>query len=303
METKLPTAESQVPSDQTDYRLGAGDVLAISVLGLKDFDCSVAVSNSGKVHVPHLGVIAVLDLTPAQMEAEIARRLREQGLMKEPWVRVRVTDYRSQTVYILGEVIMPGQYLLKEDMCVMDLISLGLGLNDVTNRSVYLYRQHPAPSKGVTPPDRADMYEVTSIDLQELFAGKKPELNVRLRGGDILYCPEKKAEYFYAMGDLNRPGAIEIPQGSQVLVSRAISWAGGATKTAKVSKGILMRYDETGARQQLAVDFKAVLTGKKPDFLIKPNDIIYIPGSSAKALGYGMLGVIPGVAQGAALIR
>ena len=46
-----------------------------------------------------------------------------------------------------------------------------------------------------------------------------------------------------------------------------------------------------------------LLKGKKPDFAIEPNDIIFIPGSSVKTLAYGLLGVIPSVTQGASMIR
>ena len=64
-----------------------------------------------------------------------------------------------------------------------------------------------------------------------------------------------------------------------------------------------MRYDKDGNRQEQPVDFQAILKGKKQNFPILPNDIIFIPGSSAKTLGYGLLSILPGVAQGMALIR
>jgi polysaccharide biosynthesis/export protein len=297
-----PAPESQEKQEQKDYRLGAGDVVAISVFGMKDFDRNIPLSNSGRLHVPYLGVLSVAGMTVTQLQDEIGRRLRERGYIKDPWVQIRVVDHRAQTVYILGEVMMPGQYVLKQDMYMMDLVSLGMGLNEVTSRTVYLYRQKPPALAGEKPSESASLYDVLAIDLQEVFEGKRPELNVRLRGGDILYCPERKPGYFYVLGDLNKPGAVEMPQSEPVLVSRAISWAGGPTRTAKMSKGIVLRYDEAGTRQQLAVNFKAVLAGKQPDFPVKPNDVIFIPGSSTKTLAYGILGVIPGVAQGAALI-
>lgn len=68
-----------------------------------------------------------------------------------------------------------------------------------------------------------------------------------------------------------------------------------------MSEGILLRYDEAGVRQELAVDFSAILRGKEPDFEILPNDIIFIPGSNAKTLGYGLLGIIPGLATRAVI--
>ncbi|MCE5307555.1 MAG: polysaccharide export protein [Acidobacteriales bacterium] len=302
-EVRKAAEPPQAQSPPLDYRLGPSDVLSISVLGLKDFDRSVTVSNSGRIRVPHIGILNVLDMTTLQLETDLARRLRERNLVKDPWVQVRVTASRSQAVYVLGEVIMPGQYLLKDGMRVLDLVSLGLGVNDVTSTQVYLYRQRGRDSDQPSTTDRLGMYEVAHIDLQELFQGKKPELNVRLQGGDILYCPEKKPEFFYVIGDLVKPGPIEMISGQTVMASRAVSWAGGPTKTAKLSKGIVLRYDKTGARQEFAVDFKALLAGKKADFAILPNDVVFIPGSAGKTLAYGLLSIVPGVGTMSAVMR
>ncbi len=278
-------------------------MLSINVLGLKDFERSVTVSNSGRIRVPHIGVLNVLDMTTSQLEADLAGRLREQNLVRDPSVQVQVTTPRSRTVYVLGEVGQPGQYIMKDGMHLLDLVSLGLGLNDVTDKWVYLYRQRGGEAGKPWTPDALSMYEVAHIPLQQLIQGKNPELNLRLQGGDILYCPEKKPDYFYVVGELVKAGPIEMIPGQTVMASRAVSWAGGPTKTAKLSKGIVLRYDKTGGRQELAVDFKALLEGKKPDFAILPNDVIFIPGSSAKTLAYGILGIIPGVGAMSAVIR
>ena len=118
----------------------------------------------------------------------------------------------------------------------------------------------------------------------------------------MLYCPERRREFFYVLGDVNRPGAIEIPPRQEVLASRAISLAGGPTRTARMGKGLVVRYSGSREREDLAVDFQAILRGKKSDFPIRPNDVIYIPGSTVKTLLYGFLGVVPGVAHSAALV-
>ena len=66
-------------------------------------------------------------------------------------------------------------------------------------------------------------------------------------------------------------------------------------KTAKMSKGILVRYAEKGERQELPVDFSEILKGKREDVTIHPDDVIFVPGSNFKNIGYGMLASTPGV--------
>ena len=291
-----------------DYRLGPADVLAISVLGVKAYTqgqkswLEVVVSNSGKIHVPYAGVIEVKNMTPAQLEGEIARRLVEHDFVKDPQVLVRVLDYRGQTIYVLGEVMQPGQYYMRETTYLMDLVGLTQGFP--TEGTAYLYRQAPAPrpAEGETPDAAAAADDETAvataipIDIAGLLAGKRPDLNFQLQAGDMLYVPFNKPNFCYAVGEVNNPGPFEIPPNRPLLVSQAIAFAGGPTKTAKTSKGILVRWNDQGERQQLPVDFEAILKGKKPDFAMLPDDILFIPGSNAKTLAYGLLDIVPYIA-------
>jgi polysaccharide export outer membrane protein len=245
-------------------------------------------------------------MTPAVLEAEIARRLREQELVKDPQVTVRVADYRGQTIYVLGEVMQPGQYYMRQGMHLSDLLGLTIGFP--TEGKMYLYRraqlERAAGEDTVTDEGLAGetvVAEALEIDLNELADGTSPDMSIPLQGGDMLYVPFNKPNFFFITGEIGRPGAIEIPPSRKLLVSQAIAFAGGPSRTAKMSEGILLRYDEAGVRQELAVDFSAILRGKEPDFEILPNDIIFIPGSNAKTLGYGLLGIIPGLATRAVI--
>jgi hypothetical protein len=65
-------------------------------------------------------------------------------------------------------------------------------------------------------------------------------------------------------------------------------------KTAKMSDGVLVRYGDNGERQELAVNFDEIMKGKGEDFFMRPNDIIFVPGSKFKNLGYSLLNLVPG---------
>jgi hypothetical protein len=56
-----------------------------------------------------------------------------------------------------------------------------------------------------------------------------------------------------------------------------------------VSGGILVRYDDKGARQEIQVDFGDILKGKTEDFVVRPNDIVFVPGSKIKTLTTGLV--------------
>jgi polysaccharide biosynthesis/export protein len=279
-----------------DYRVGPGDILSIRLFGFDDFKQTARISNSGKIHVPYLGVLKVSGLTMTQISGEISRKLTEAELLKSPWVQVVIEEYRSQPVYVLGEVMLPGQFVMTEQMFLSDLLSLSGGLNEVASPVGYLYRRK-ADSSGSG--EIQDTDEAIPVDLKDLFEGNNPELNIRLQGGDVFYVPERREQVFFVVGEVMRTGSFKIPFEQKVSFTQAISWAGGPLKTAKMSKGILMRFDEQGRSEEVAVDFEAILKGKKSDFLVQPNDVIFIPGSSAKTIGYSLIGVIPGIMQSA----
>jgi hypothetical protein len=64
-----------------------------------------------------------------------------------------------------------------------------------------------------------------------------------------------------------------------------------------MSKAFLMRHDETGNRQAMAVHFADIIAGKQPDIPVRPGDIIFIPNSAAKTIGVGLLNMVPTIIQ------
>ena len=303
-----PVAPSNAPSD--DYRLGPLDIIAISVLGVPEFAqpnkswMDVTVSNSGKIHLPYVGVMKVTDMTTRELRAELAARLHERGLLNDPQVTVRVTEYRASTIYVLGEVLQPGQYYMRENMYMLDLLGLTLGFP--TEGLAYLYRRSAvtngdesgAPASPDSPRRGVDtvVSKAIPIDLQALTSGTQPELNLKLQSGDVLYVPYNRPKYYYVTGEVSTPGAYEVPPARPLMVSQAIALSGGPARTAKTSEGILVRFKDDGTREEIGVDFRAIMRGKKADFPIQANDIIFIPGSNAKTLGYGVLTAIPSAA-------
>jgi hypothetical protein len=56
-----------------------------------------------------------------------------------------------------------------------------------------------------------------------------------------------------------------------------------------------VRFDSTGAVREIPFNLSAVMSGREPDILVEPADIIYVPSSGAKRLGYGVLGILPSI--------
>jgi polysaccharide biosynthesis/export protein len=285
-----------------DYRLGPGDVLKIGVYGVPELGRSTRISNSGKLHFPGVGVMMVAGMTQGDLSEEITKRLRESGQVKNPVVEVVVQQYRAQPVYILGEVMMPGQFVISDEMRVLDLLTLAAGFNEVASKTGYLYRRKLKDPNSASPsPEATSEDEAIPLDFPAITSGSHPELNLALRGGDILYVPVSPKKRYFVIGEVFKTGVFDLDSDEHLLASAALARAGGPQPTAKLTKGFVVRYKEKGEREEIAVDFGAILHGKKQDFEIHANDIIFIPGDAVKTLGYGLLTNLPSSA-GRALV-
>lgn len=290
----------------SDYQLGPGDLIEIKVFGVDDFNQTVRISSSGSISLPFLGKIVVAGLTGAQLEETLTQLMNDNKLIRDPQVSVFVKEFRSQPVYVLGAVNNPGQYMISQQLNLIDVIAMagGLDLTRADDYALFHRRTGDSPEAGNGSSHSArsaagGTSEPIKIDLKDLLENGNLALNFPVQGGDVIHVPEREVELFYVIGEVGRPGAYQMPtKEERVLVSQALAWAGGPQTTAKMSKGILVRYDERGGRQELAVDFGAILKGEKPDFPVEPQDVIFIPGSKFKTIGYGLLGIVPGTISG-----
>ena len=265
-----------------EYRLGPGDLVEIGVFGVEDFRHTVRISASGLIKLSLLDPIMASGLTAAELEARVASALQGE-IIKDPQVSVFVKEYRSQPVFVLGSVRTPGQYQISLELKIIDAISMAGGLLPNAGREAVIRRQ--------TGDGRE---EQITVDLQQLLEKGDFSVNERIRGGDVINIPERVAETVYILGEVNRAGAFAIPPKQDIRVSQLFAWAGGPMKSAKLSRGILVRYNDKGEREEVPVDFTAIIKGKKEDFVVRADDIVFVPGSKWKDLGMTILNGIPG---------
>src|SRR5690606_22800342 len=107
----------------SDYRLGPGDLLRVSVFGSPELSGEVRVSESGNITYPLIGQVPVAGKSPSQVEALLVSAFVDGGYLRQPQVSVLVTEYRSQKVSVMGHVTKPGQYSLKSASRVLDVLA------------------------------------------------------------------------------------------------------------------------------------------------------------------------------------
>ena len=276
-----------------DYLLGAGDVLEVTVFGISDLNKrELTLDSEGVVTLPFIGAVGLAGLTSRESEVKISA-LYEASVMKNPQVGVTVKEFRSQFVNVLGAVAKPGMYQLTRRVFLLDTLAMAGGLAAAkAEPKAYVHRA----SFDEMADDATDSSpETVEIDLLELLEKGDIRLNVPIYAGDVVSVPEKVDRFFYVLGDVNRGGAFEIRRGESITLTKALASAGGLMMTAKSKKSMVIRQNPDGTTEQIPVNANKVLKGEVPDMMLTNNDVVFIPGSTTKTIGRGVLGSINSV--------
>jgi len=284
-------------SGEAEYTLGGNDVVTIFVYDEPDLSRSgMRVARDGTISFPLLGRLQVGGLPVFQVEELISRQLAKSQFLLDAQVTVMVQDYGSKRYQVLGEIRKPGSYPLKANERLLDVISEAGGVDPETAgkevmivRTIQPVRTAEISDKsakspwGETPSFGADyraaepVKVVITVELDRLLRGNDLISNLTLQDKDVIYLP--KAEFFYIMGQVKRPGSYKFTQKDLTLVG-AIGTAGGFTNIAGRRKTRIIRV-ENGVEKIITVNVDAITSaGRKiQDIRIKPDDIIIVPES------------------------
>lgn len=126
-------------ADPETYKIGAADVLDISVFKVPELTKSVQVAGIGTVNLPLVGEVPVVGRTPQEVERDLTAKLGAKYL-QNPQVTVFVKEYNSQTVTVDGAVKKPGVYPLRGKTTLVQAIATAEGLTEIADSEVVVFR-------------------------------------------------------------------------------------------------------------------------------------------------------------------
>jgi polysaccharide export outer membrane protein len=116
-----------------EYKIGAGDVLAVLFWRDKELSSEVIVRPDGLITLPVLNEVQAAGLTTEQLRERVAEKAAK-FVAQPAIVSVVVRQIFSRSVYITGRVLKPGSYPLTGPLTVVQLISLAGGLGEYANK-------------------------------------------------------------------------------------------------------------------------------------------------------------------------
>ena len=118
------------------FRLGPGDVLSVTVWKQPALSLQLPVAPDGTLRYPLAGQIDVQGHTLAEVEAALAARLGEQ--LREVTVTVSLVQVHSLRVYVIGEVLRPGEFVLRAPVSVVQALAMASGFTPFAKRDKVL---------------------------------------------------------------------------------------------------------------------------------------------------------------------
>jgi len=269
-----PVDLSALVSDRVQaYRLGSQDVLLVTVwdhpeislpMGPNRTDTSYGnlVDEEGNIFFPYVGKLKVAGMTISQVRDTLTTQLAKS--LRNPQVDVKVLVYRSQKVYVGGEVRNPAIYPVTD---------VPFTLAEAINRAGGLL---PAADDSRMVLTRGG--KSWTLNFQALMAMGTAAGQILLQDGDSLQIPNASEEPVYLMGELMRPGNVPLVHG-RLTLAKALSEVGGIqVASADATSVYVIR--SAGASNKVDVfhldarnPASMVLADK---FALNPRDIVYV---------------------------
>lgn len=285
-----------------EYKLGIGDVLRINVWNNPDFNlfgtagtagvgATIAnappaqgagrvIEENGRLYFPLIGDQQAAGMTIKEFRQRVIRQL--SAYIKDPQVDVSVLSYRSQRVFLNGEVRAPGVYPITDiPQRISDLVGIAGGTTiEADMNNVTLIRDK----------------KTYSLDLYDFYYEGRTGENILLKAGDVVNVADRQSRKVFVMGEVLKPGSQVMRRG-KVSLTEAIMDAGGVNQfSVAAGRVYVLRADENGAPLLYQLDAsqpEAMVLGSQ--FILKPRDYVFVNPTDLTVIGRTVAQLLQGL--------
>ena len=232
------------------YLLGGRDLIEIRVFEHPELSLQARVEADQSVLLPIVGKVFIGGISEQDAAKIIETAYIAGGVVRNAAVTVRVVEFASKRVSVLGFVGSPGTYTLDRPSTVADLLARAGG--PTPDGADYLVFTNYDTETGKS--------ERIRLEVQDILGLSDAAQNMTVDEGDILFVP--KADVFYIYGEVKQAGVFRLYPG--ITVEQALATAGGVTELGKASS--IRRRNEDGKMK------KVELTE-----VVRSGDVLHVP--------------------------
>ncbi|HTQ55058.1 MAG TPA: polysaccharide biosynthesis/export family protein [Bryobacteraceae bacterium] len=272
-DTPLPTAN--LPAQ----RIGANDLLAVSVYDSPELTRTVRVGADGMMRLPMLKRrIQAEGLMPSELEAAIASALTAEQLIVDPFVTVTIAEYNSRPISVAGAVKQPLTFQAAGPVTLLEAITRAGGLSPEAGPEILVSREKTGADGSVSS-------LVQRIPVKGLIDSADATLNVTLIGGEEVRVPE--VGHVYVIGNVKKPGAFPV-QDAESTVLKMLALSEGLMPYA-AKDAFIYRQEANGSKNEISIPLAKIMQRKAPDTALLANDILYVPDNKGRRMTLGAL--------------
>lgn len=249
-----------------DYHIGSRDLLEIRVVEIPDLNIERRVEENGSIDLPMVGQFNVSGLTALEARAQLEDLLRSKYVNRAT-VSIVVKEFANKPISVVGAVEKPGTLNVSGKLSLLQAISVAGGLTVTAGKKIYVLR---TADNGLS--------DVLEVSRDDLLGDANSLWNVPIYPSDVVNIPARKNIKVFCLGEVKSPGAIELDSDDRISLLTVIAKAGGLTDRA--SKSIrIKRKTSDGRDVDTRVNYKAILAGKEPDPVLRPDDVVIVEES------------------------
>jgi polysaccharide biosynthesis/export protein len=277
--TNLAEVEAEAGLDQRwlhpptePFRVGPGDRVEIELLNEPGTLTLATVGPDGKIYFYLLPGLDVWGLTLGEIRELIETETAAIGVI-DPQVSVTLREISSRRVWLLGRLQNPGVYVMPSPMTLLEAISYAGGLMTIlgTIEEIADLRRGFVVRQG----------EMLPVDFHRLLEEGDMTQNIYLEPDDFVYIPSNVGREIYVLGAVRAPQAVRYYE--PTTLATVIASAGGPAQYGYLKQVAVIRGSLAEPRVAI-LDFEGIQTGKIPDILLEPQDIVFVPFSPYKHL-------------------
>lgn len=237
--------------EQEAYLLGPHDQIEVRVFKEADLSTLARIQADNSILLPVVGRVIVGGFSEQGAVVRIQEALIDGGVVQDPAVTLRVVEYASKQVAVLGYVILPGTQYLDRPSTISDVLAKAGGAQ--VGGADFLYFTDYDPKTGQS--------ERSILIIQDLLGAGSTDLDRPIGGGDKIYIP--RAPVYYIYGQVGGPGTFRIYPG--MTVEQALVSAGGVTEMGKASS---LKKRDVKSGKMVKVDLEEKVLA---------NDVLFVP--------------------------
>lgn len=254
-----------------DYRLGPGDIISIIVWDHPELtipagsfrtadQAGTVINQDGTIFFPYAGVLKVVGKTTGEVRDMLTAKLTKY--IEKVQLDVRMAAFRSQLVYVVGEVRQPGtQQITDIPMRIVDAVNRSGGFSPEADYSRVLLTR-----RGTT----------YLVDIQAMYDYGATEQNALLEQGDIVNVPDRSYNKIFVLGEVTKPGYVPMNKKRSTL-AEALSEVGYINQNTSDPRWIYVMRGDSDTPELF------YLNGSLPDsmlladrFPLRPRDVLYV---------------------------